>query len=115
MNIRETFDDIRYRVVDGIKNVKNGTLNWVARNGEAIKDTAPIWVPLTYFFVRRGVRAHDRKKDWRETECSHWDPRAGETFYSKKPLNNRQKARMDKECKEKGINKGEWLRRNHLG
>lgn len=111
--IRKTIGKIWIKICDGLKAVKNAFLNFVARNAETIKETAPVWVPLTALFIKKELKKATRRKEEKEAKCAHWDNRACEWFESRRPLTEREKNRM-MEYVKKGYTKGEALKKMHL-
>ena len=111
--LKNAISKIWIKICDGAKAVRNAFANFVARNATVIKETAPIWVPLTALFIKKEMHKANRRKEEREEECYHWDNKACERFKSRRPLKEHEKRKM-MEYVNKGLNKGEALKRMHL-
>jgi hypothetical protein len=65
------------------------------------------------FLIKKGIRSHEINKEWKLTQCRHYDNRTAQYWYSRRPLKTSEKLKLD-ELYNKGMSKGEALRQMGL-
>lgn len=61
------------------------------------------------FIGKKAIKGLEQNREIKITECRHYDRRADEYYYSKRPLKASEKLRLEREYRE-GRSKGEILK-----
>ncbi len=65
------------------------------------------------YIGKKAIKAADDKRQIRMVECRHYDPRTGENWFTRRPLNSKEQLKLDRLYKS-GLSKGEILEQMRL-
>lgn len=102
--LKEKVAALKFKAGEKVKQVKD----WVKENPQMAFTAGSVIIGSASYIGKKAFRIVENKQAMKAVECRHYDPRTGENWFTRRPLNSKEQLQLDKLYKS-GLSKGEIL------